>query len=125
MVLLKSIARIELYATGRSTSQAPSRHTNCYQIVSSNNMRIEKQFHKLYVEVNLFNLWFFKYQIKMEVHILDGFFRTVSNWHSSLRHEFGSPEVTKIVTDCTHNFLLFDHLLQVHIVPTKEVHPKL
>ncbi|RZC81020.1 hypothetical protein C5167_043610 [Papaver somniferum] len=85
----------------KSTSQAPSRHNNYYQIVSSNNMHIEKQFHKLYVEVNLFNLWFFKYQIKI----------TVSNWHSSLGHEFGSPEVTKIVTDRMHNFLLF-HMLQ-------------
>ncbi|KAI3978367.1 hypothetical protein MKX01_013165 [Papaver californicum] len=39
--------------------------------------------------------------------------------------EFESPEVAKIVADCMHNYLLFEHLLQVHIIPTEKVHPKL
>ncbi|XP_026381353.1 uncharacterized protein LOC113275973 isoform X3 [Papaver somniferum] len=33
--------------------------------------------------------------------------------------------VAKIVADCMRNYLLFEHLLQVHIVPTEKVHPKL
>jgi nucleolar protein 15 len=39
--------------------------------------------------------------------------------------EFESPEVAKIVADCMHNQLLFEHLLQVHIIPPEHVHPKL
>ncbi|GMY18457.1 uncharacterized RNA-binding protein C1827.05c isoform X1 [Fagus crenata] len=39
--------------------------------------------------------------------------------------EFESPEVAKIVADCMHNQLLFEHLLQVHLIPTEHVHPKL
>ncbi|KAL2539813.1 RNA-binding (RRM/RBD/RNP motif) family protein [Abeliophyllum distichum] len=31
--------------------------------------------------------------------------------------EFESPEVAKVVSECMHNFLLFEHLLQVHLVP--------
>ncbi|XP_026434228.1 uncharacterized protein LOC113331805 isoform X1 [Papaver somniferum] len=33
--------------------------------------------------------------------------------------------VAKIVAHCMRNYLLFEHLLQVHIVPTEKVHPKL
>ncbi|GLT73235.1 hypothetical protein SLA2020_451070 [Shorea laevis] len=39
--------------------------------------------------------------------------------------EFESPEVAKIVADCMHNQLLFEHLLQVHLIPPEHVHPKL
>ncbi|KAK7851603.1 putative rna-binding protein [Quercus suber] len=39
--------------------------------------------------------------------------------------KFESPEVAKIVADCMHNQLLFEHLLQVHLIPTEHVHPKL
>ncbi|KAK1294406.1 Polyadenylate-binding protein RBP47 [Acorus calamus] len=39
--------------------------------------------------------------------------------------EFESPEVAKIVADCMHNYLLFEHMLQVHLVPSDRVHPKL
>ncbi|XP_026381352.1 uncharacterized protein LOC113275973 isoform X2 [Papaver somniferum] len=37
----------------------------------------------------------------------------------------GTLLVAKIVADCMRNYLLFEHLLQVHIVPTEKVHPKL
>ncbi|XP_059632281.1 uncharacterized RNA-binding protein C1827.05c [Cornus florida] len=39
--------------------------------------------------------------------------------------EFESPEVAKIVADCMHNYLLFEHLLQVYLIPPDRVHPKL
>lgn len=39
--------------------------------------------------------------------------------------EFVSPEVSKIVADCMHNYLLFEHMLQVHLMPPERVHPKL
>ncbi|RDX84013.1 hypothetical protein CR513_35000 [Mucuna pruriens] len=39
--------------------------------------------------------------------------------------EFESPEVAKIVADTMHNYLLFEHLLQVHVIPTEHVHPRL
>ncbi|OIW15597.1 hypothetical protein TanjilG_08173 [Lupinus angustifolius] len=39
--------------------------------------------------------------------------------------EFESPEVAKIVADTMHNYLLFEHLLQVHLIPPEHVHPKL
>ncbi|WKA03114.1 hypothetical protein VitviT2T_021244 [Vitis vinifera] len=39
--------------------------------------------------------------------------------------EFESPEVAKIVAECMHNHLLFEHILQVHVVPPEHVHPKL
>ncbi|OVA11472.1 RNA recognition motif domain [Macleaya cordata] len=40
--------------------------------------------------------------------------------------EFESPEVVaKIVADCMHNYLLFEHMLQVHLIPQEKVHPKL
>lgn len=39
--------------------------------------------------------------------------------------EFESPEVAKIVADCMHNQLLFEHLLQVYPIPPQHVHPKL
>ncbi|XP_047157192.1 uncharacterized RNA-binding protein C1827.05c-like isoform X2 [Vigna umbellata] len=39
--------------------------------------------------------------------------------------EFESPEVAKIVADTMHNYLLFEHLLQVHVVPPENVHSRL
>ncbi|XP_027906615.1 uncharacterized RNA-binding protein C1827.05c-like [Vigna unguiculata] len=39
--------------------------------------------------------------------------------------EFESPEVAKIVADTMHNYLLFEHLLQVHVVPPEHVHSRL
>ncbi|KAJ4964305.1 hypothetical protein NE237_024244 [Protea cynaroides] len=39
--------------------------------------------------------------------------------------EFESPEVAKIVADSMHNYLLFEHILQVDLVPPERVHPKL
>ncbi|KAI5648472.1 hypothetical protein M9H77_34477 [Catharanthus roseus] len=39
--------------------------------------------------------------------------------------EFDSPEVAKVVAECMHNYLLFEHLLQVHLIPPERVHPKL
>ncbi|PWA45782.1 RNA-binding (RRM/RBD/RNP motifs) family protein [Artemisia annua] len=39
--------------------------------------------------------------------------------------EFASPEVAKIGAETMHNYLLFEHLLQVQIIPPERVHPKL
>ncbi|KAL2555612.1 RNA-binding (RRM/RBD/RNP motif) family protein [Forsythia ovata] len=39
--------------------------------------------------------------------------------------EFESPEVAKVVSECMHNFLLFEHLLQVYLVPPERVQPNL
>ncbi|KAL7185450.1 hypothetical protein ACSBR2_027401 [Camellia fascicularis] len=39
--------------------------------------------------------------------------------------EFESPEVAKIVSECMHNYLMFEHMLQVHLIPPEHVHPKL
>ncbi|KAF5742567.1 RNA-binding (RRM/RBD/RNP motifs) family protein isoform 1 [Tripterygium wilfordii] len=39
--------------------------------------------------------------------------------------EFEAPGVAEIVADCMHNYLLFEHLLQVHVIPPEHVHPKL
>ncbi|XP_057429838.1 uncharacterized RNA-binding protein C1827.05c [Lotus japonicus] len=39
--------------------------------------------------------------------------------------EFESAEVAKIVADTMHNYLLFAHLLQVHVMPPEQVHPNL
>ncbi|CAA3024543.1 uncharacterized RNA-binding [Olea europaea subsp. europaea] len=39
--------------------------------------------------------------------------------------EFESPEVAKVVSECMHNYLLFEHLLQVQLVPPERVHLKL
>ncbi|XVE99081.1 hypothetical protein REPUB_Repub03eG0165900 [Reevesia pubescens] len=39
--------------------------------------------------------------------------------------EFENPQVTEVVADCMHNYLLFEHLLQVHLIPPEHVHPKL
>ncbi|TKY68027.1 MKI67 FHA domain-interacting nucleolar phosphoprotein [Spatholobus suberectus] len=39
--------------------------------------------------------------------------------------EFESPEVAKIVAHTMHNYLLFEHLLQVYVIPPEHVHPKL
>ncbi|OMO98145.1 hypothetical protein COLO4_14104 [Corchorus olitorius] len=38
--------------------------------------------------------------------------------------EFKNPEVAEVVADCMHNYLLFEHLLQVHLIPLEHVHPK-
>nr|GFC76325.1 uncharacterized RNA-binding protein C1827.05c-like [Tanacetum cinerariifolium] len=39
--------------------------------------------------------------------------------------EFASPEVAMIVAETMHNYLLFEHLLQVQIIPPERVHHKL
>ncbi|KAL7148230.1 hypothetical protein ABFS83_06G164500 [Erythranthe nasuta] len=39
--------------------------------------------------------------------------------------EFESPEVAKVVEECMHNYLMYEHLLQVRIVPPEKVHPKI
>ncbi|GAB2233625.1 hypothetical protein Droror1_Dr00002851 [Drosera rotundifolia] len=39
--------------------------------------------------------------------------------------EFEYPEVVKIVAESMHNYLLFEHMLQVQLVPPERVHPKL
>ncbi|KAK4435898.1 putative RNA-binding protein [Sesamum alatum] len=39
--------------------------------------------------------------------------------------EFESPEVARVVEECMHNYLMYEHLLQVHVVPPAQVHPKL
>ncbi|CAA0826389.1 RNA-binding (RRM/RBD/RNP motifs) family protein [Striga hermonthica] len=40
--------------------------------------------------------------------------------------EFESPEVVaKVVEECMHNYLMYEHLLQVQLVPPERVHPKL
>ncbi|OIT38981.1 hypothetical protein A4A49_16619, partial [Nicotiana attenuata] len=39
--------------------------------------------------------------------------------------ELESPEVAKVVADIMHNYLLFEHLLQVHLIPPEHVHARL
>ncbi|KAL0403571.1 UNVERIFIED_CONTAM: putative RNA-binding protein [Sesamum radiatum] len=39
--------------------------------------------------------------------------------------EFESPEVARVVEECMHNYLMYEHLLQVRVVPPAQVHPKL
>uniref|UniRef100_A0A2P2LP94 RRM domain-containing protein n=1 Tax=Rhizophora mucronata TaxID=61149 RepID=A0A2P2LP94_RHIMU len=39
--------------------------------------------------------------------------------------QFEDSEVAEVVADCMHNYLLFEHLLQVHLIPPEHVHPKL
>ncbi|KAL7614928.1 hypothetical protein Lser_V15G07575 [Lactuca serriola] len=39
--------------------------------------------------------------------------------------QFASPEVAKIVAETMHNYLLYEHLLQVQLIPPERVHPKL
>uniref|UniRef100_A0A0E0E9H1 RRM domain-containing protein n=1 Tax=Oryza meridionalis TaxID=40149 RepID=A0A0E0E9H1_9ORYZ len=39
--------------------------------------------------------------------------------------EFENPEVAKIVADEMNNYLLFEHTLQIAIVPPEKIHPKL
>ncbi|GLT48385.1 hypothetical protein SLA2020_220150 [Shorea laevis] len=39
--------------------------------------------------------------------------------------EFEDSQVAEVVADCMHNYLLFEHLLQVHLVPSEQVHSKL
>uniref|UniRef100_A0A6N2MCB3 RRM domain-containing protein n=1 Tax=Salix viminalis TaxID=40686 RepID=A0A6N2MCB3_SALVM len=38
---------------------------------------------------------------------------------------FDDSEVAEVVAECMHNYLLFEHLLQVHVIPQEHVHPKL
>ncbi|KAH9327034.1 hypothetical protein KI387_007212, partial [Taxus chinensis] len=39
--------------------------------------------------------------------------------------EFESPDVAEIVADSMHNYLMFEHILQVRLVQPEEIHPKL
>ncbi|KAL2249335.1 UNVERIFIED_CONTAM: putative RNA-binding protein.05c [Sesamum indicum] len=39
--------------------------------------------------------------------------------------EFESPEVARVVEECMDNYLMYEHLLQVRVVPPAQVHPKL
>ncbi|KAK4431096.1 putative RNA-binding protein [Sesamum alatum] len=39
--------------------------------------------------------------------------------------EFESPEVARVVEECMHNYLMYEHLLQVRLVPPEQVHPKI
>ncbi|KAI5356369.1 hypothetical protein L3X38_009264 [Prunus dulcis] len=39
--------------------------------------------------------------------------------------EFEDPGVAKVVAETMHNYLLFEHLLQVRLIPPQQVHPKL
>ncbi|KAK4783865.1 hypothetical protein SAY86_018233 [Trapa natans] len=39
--------------------------------------------------------------------------------------QFESPEVAKIVAETMHNYLLAEHMLQVHVIPPENVHSKL
>ncbi|KAG8047315.1 hypothetical protein GUJ93_ZPchr0008g12696 [Zizania palustris] len=39
--------------------------------------------------------------------------------------EFENPDVAKIVADEMNNYLLFEHTLQIALVPPEKVHPKL
>ncbi|RWR94598.1 MKI67 FHA domain-containing protein [Cinnamomum micranthum f. kanehirae] len=36
-----------------------------------------------------------------------------------------NKKVAKIVADCMHNYLMFEHMLQVHLIPPERVHPRL
>ncbi|KAJ0979128.1 hypothetical protein J5N97_014602 [Dioscorea zingiberensis] len=39
--------------------------------------------------------------------------------------EFEDPEVARVVADEIHGYLLFEHRLQLHLIPPERVHPKL
>ncbi|PON34211.1 Splicing factor-like protein [Parasponia andersonii] len=39
--------------------------------------------------------------------------------------EFEDPGVAKVVAETMNNYLLYEHLLQVHLVPPERIHPKL
>ncbi|WCJ25284.1 MKI67 FHA domain-interacting nucleolar phosphoprotein [Euphorbia peplus] len=39
--------------------------------------------------------------------------------------EFEDSEVAEVVAECMHNYLLFEHLLQVQLIPPEQVHPRL
>ncbi|GAY43777.1 hypothetical protein CUMW_077150 [Citrus unshiu] len=39
--------------------------------------------------------------------------------------EFSDPDVAEVVADAMHGYLLFEHILQVHLIPPEHVHPKL
>ncbi|KAJ7957108.1 MKI67 FHA domain-interacting nucleolar phosphoprotein [Quillaja saponaria] len=39
--------------------------------------------------------------------------------------QFESPEVAQVVADFMHNYLVLEHVLQVHLIPPEDVHPKL
>lgn len=34
-------------------------------------------------------------------------------------------QVAEVVADAMHGYLLFEHILQVHLIPPEHVHPKL
>ncbi|XP_065857926.1 uncharacterized protein [Euphorbia lathyris] len=46
-------------------------------------------------------------------------------FHLTLTISFCWLQVAEVVTECMHNYLLFEHLLQVHLIPPEKVHPKL
>lgn len=39
--------------------------------------------------------------------------------------EFENPEVAKVVADEINNYLVFEHNLQIHLIPPEKIHPKL
>ncbi|KAH0466574.1 hypothetical protein IEQ34_003812 [Dendrobium chrysotoxum] len=39
--------------------------------------------------------------------------------------EFENPAVAKVVANEIHNYLLFEHNLQIHLIPSEKIHPKL
>lgn len=39
--------------------------------------------------------------------------------------QFESPEVAEVVADSMHNYLLFEHLLQVKLVPLEKIHNRM
>ncbi|GAY52659.1 hypothetical protein CUMW_143590 [Citrus unshiu] len=52
------------------------------------------------------------------------FFQTGQSKHFGFI-EFNDPEVAEVVADAMHGYLLFEHILQVHLIPPEHVHPKL
>lgn len=55
--------------------------------------------------------------------LLHGMLSTISIF---LTNEFSCLiQVAKIVEECMHNYLMYEHMLQVSIVPPEKVHPKL
>ncbi|XP_020573941.1 MKI67 FHA domain-interacting nucleolar phosphoprotein [Phalaenopsis equestris] len=39
--------------------------------------------------------------------------------------EFDNPAVAKVVANEIHNYLLFEHNLQIHLIPPEKIHPNL
>ncbi|CAN1274564.1 Uncharacterized RNA-binding protein C1827.05c [Linum perenne] len=48
-----------------------------------------------------------------------------SKHYGFIEFEDAEVRVAEIVAECMHNYLLFEHLLQVQLVPQEKVHPKL